>query len=68
MKVHVDQEKCIGSGNCADIASRVFSQREDDGIAEAFPGDVPADAYADVRQAATVCPVWAIEILEDDKR
>ena len=33
MKVQVDQDKCISSGNCVMHASEVFDQRVEDGVA-----------------------------------
>ena len=33
MKVKVDQDKCISSGQCVSHASEVFDQRDEDGVA-----------------------------------
>jgi ferredoxin len=62
MKVTVDKEKCIGSGQCVLAAPDVFDQQEDDGIVVLLNPDPPADLAEDVRQAAAVCPALAITV------
>ncbi|GAA4954505.1 ferredoxin [Actinoplanes utahensis] len=62
MKVSVDQEMCIGAGQCVMTAPRVFDQRDDDGVVillEETPGDEDQEA---VRNAAAVCPAAAIAV------
>lgn len=64
MKVHVDQRKCVGSGQCARTVPEVFDQRDEDGIVvlrTAQPDDRLAPA---VRKAARRCPAQAIRIEE----
>ncbi|MFE4454974.1 ferredoxin [Streptomyces sp. NPDC056796] len=61
MKVILDQDKCVASGQCVIAADDVFDQ-DDDGIAvllDAEPDQARAD---DVQQAAAVCPALAIRI------
>jgi ferredoxin len=62
MKVTVDKEKCIGSGQCVLAAPDVFDQQEDDGIVVLLNPDPPADLAEDVRQAGAVCPALAITV------
>ena len=62
MKVTVDQEKCIASGQCVLNAPDVFDQREEDGIVVLLRHDPPADLAADVEQAAALCPARAITV------
>jgi ferredoxin len=62
MKVIVDEEKCIASGQCVLNAPDVFDQRDEDGIVVLLNPSPPADAEADVRQAAALCPALAIMI------
>ena len=62
MKVTVDKDKCIGSGQCVLAAPDVFDQRDEDGIVVLLNADPPADRAADVKQAAAVCPALAITV------
>jgi ferredoxin len=62
MKVTVDTEKCIASGQCVLAAPEVFDQRDEDGIAVLLTPNPPAAFSEDVRRAATLCPAWAITI------
>ncbi|GAA3719312.1 ferredoxin [Gordonia hankookensis] len=64
MKITIDQDKCIASGQCVAAASDVFDQRDEDGIAFLVNDDPPEDEADDVRHAAAVCPALAI-LVED---
>ena len=64
MKVVVDQEKCVGAGQCVLLAPDVFDQRDEDGVVVLLQENPPAELHADVRQAAQVCPALAIEVDE----
>jgi ferredoxin len=64
MKVIIDQEKCVASGQCVLSAPDVFDQREDDGIAILLDETPPEDQADDVRTAAALCPALAIQIKE----
>ncbi|NKE61988.1 ferredoxin [Lentzea sp. PSKA42] len=63
MKVVVDQEKCVGAGQCVLAADDVFDQR-DDGLVALLDASPPSERLADVRHAAAVCPAAAI-VVED---
>ena len=64
MKLTVDQDKCVSSGQCVLNASEIFDQRDEDGVVvllNASPADDQAD---DARKAAAACPALAIHIEE----
>ncbi len=64
MKIRVDQNRCIGAGQCVRTAPAVFDQRESDGIVVLLV-DAPSDVFADkVRKAARLCPSQSIHIEE----
>jgi ferredoxin len=62
LKVTVDAETCIGTGNCAFNAPGVFDQ-DDDGTARVI--NVSGAPEEGIRFAASTCPVQAIRV-EDD--
>lgn len=62
MKVFLDQDKCVASGQCVTAADAVFDQRDEDGIAVLLDAEPSPDREAQVRQAAAVCPVLAIRV------
>ncbi|KUI26704.1 ferredoxin [Mycobacterium sp. GA-2829] len=64
MKVTVDQDKCVSSGQCVLNASDVFDQRDDDGVVELLVPQPAPDREADVRNAAAACPALAIHLEE----
>jgi ferredoxin len=64
MKIILDQDKCVASGQCVVAAADVFDQRDEDGIAVLLDAAPPAALTADVRQAEAVCPALAIRIEE----
>ncbi len=64
MKVVVDQDKCVSSGQCVLNADEVFDQRDDDGVVILL-NDSPSPDQADsARKAAAACPALAIDIEE----
>jgi ferredoxin len=64
MKVVIDQDKCVGAGQCVLLAPDVFDQRDEDGVVVLLQEFPPAELHDDVRQAARVCPALAIELAE----
>ena len=62
-KVYVDEDKCIGAGQCVRIAPEIFDQR-DDGIVILLDPTPPAALHAVARKAANLCPSLAITIEE----
>ncbi|MGE2720567.1 ferredoxin [Mycolicibacterium malmesburyense] len=64
MKLTVDQDKCVSSGQCVLNAADIFDQRDEDGVVVLLD-DSPADDQADnARKAAAACPALAIHIEE----
>ncbi|HEV3359234.1 MAG TPA: ferredoxin [Pseudonocardiaceae bacterium] len=64
MKVAVEQDKCVASGQCVLLAPDVFDQRDEDGSVVLLQENPPAELHDDVREAAQVCPALAIQLAE----
>ncbi len=64
MKVTVDQDLCVSSGQCVLNAGQVFDQRDSDGVVVLLNNDPPADQADNVRRAAAACPAQAIHVEE----
>jgi ferredoxin len=64
MKVAVEQDKCVGAGQCVLLAPDVFDQRDEDGSVVLLAENPPAELHEDVREAAQVCPALAIQLTE----
>ena len=63
MRVIVDQDACICSGQCVLAAPDVFDQSEE-GFVVLLDDEPPAQLHGDVRQAAGMCPALAITVEE----
>ncbi|WP_127361411.1 ferredoxin [Actinacidiphila soli] len=66
MKVIVDQNKCVASGQCVLSAPEVFDQRAEDGIVVLRAETPPEGLADDVRQAVALCPAQAIWVEEQE--
>ena len=64
VKVTVDQDKCVSSGQCVLNAGEVFDQRDDDGVVLLLTDNPPPDQAENTRKAAAACPALAIYIEE----
>jgi ferredoxin len=64
MKVSVDRDRCVGSGQCVLAAGDVFDQGEEDGIVLLLAAHPAADRLADVKHAVATCPALAITVEE----
>lgn len=62
MKISVDQDKCVSSGQCVLNAGELFDQRDDDGVVELLDGNPGPEQEDNARHAAAACPAMAIEI------
>ncbi len=63
MKVELEADKCVASGQCVLAAREVFDQ-DDDGIAILLADHPAAEHHDGVREAAAVCPAAAIRVVE----
>jgi len=62
MKVELEADKCVASGQCVVAAMEVFDQ-DDDGIAILLTEEVGDDRLGDVEEAVAVCPAAAIRLV-----
>ncbi len=63
IRVDVDRELCIGSGDCVESAPKVFDLDEED---KAIVLDPDALGTDEVVEAAGNCPVTAIFVIGED--
>jgi ferredoxin len=64
MKIHIDEDKCVGGGQCVLAAPEVFDQRDEDGIVVLLEESPADDLRPQVHEAALLCPALAI-LVED---
>jgi len=64
MKIIIDEDKCVGAGQCVLAAADVFDQRDEDGIVILLNPSPPDDLTAQVEDAALRCPALAIEVVK----
>jgi ferredoxin len=62
LRLEVDTDRCIGSGQCVLTAPRVFDQRDEDGLVALRTARPPAELREDARTAVELCPAGAIRI------
>ncbi|MER6187535.1 ferredoxin [Streptomyces sp. NPDC001652] len=62
MKVELEADKCVASGQCVLAAMDVFDQ-DDDGIAILLAEEVGDELVDDVKEAVAVCPAAAIRLV-----
>ncbi len=67
MKVKVNQDKCIGCGNCVALTESQIFDFNDDGLANAIVDEVPAELEETVKEAMAECPTEAIEEVKEVK-
>ena len=60
MNLKVNQDKCIGCGQCVSICEDVFNLN-DDGLAEVIETPVKEEHIEDATNAKESCPTEAIE-------
>ena len=64
LKIKIDRETCIGTGNCIKIAPEVF-EFDDDRIVS-FKEKIDPVEKEDLIEACSVCPVSALGVLKID--
>ena len=62
-RVEVDQDMCVGSANCVEVARGAFKLNDED---KAEVDDPTAVSIEDLREAEEQCPVAAILVEEQD--
>jgi ferredoxin len=64
VKVDIEQDKCIGAGQCVLNAPDVFDQDDDTGIAFLIEDAPGPELQASARLAMQICPAAAIHLRE----
>ncbi len=68
MRITVDRDRCIGSGNCAFYAPATFDLDDELKVTIlAGADDAGQDAVSDIRAAVEGCPVDALALHEGDE-
>jgi ferredoxin len=65
LKVHVDQEKCVGHARCKSLAPELFELDEYGNAHEVGDGTVPPGLEDKAWLAQTNCPEIAIDVTEE---
>ncbi|MEV8565384.1 ferredoxin [Streptomyces sp. NPDC051322] len=61
MRISINTDVCIGAGQCALAAPKVFTQ-DDEGFSELLPGQEDGAGDPMIGEAARACPVRAITV------
>ncbi|MFE3000851.1 ferredoxin [Nocardia sp. NPDC059246] len=64
MRIEVDEDACVGGGQCVQAAAEVFDQRDEDGVVVLLEEAPGVELYEAVREAAMRCPAAAIRVIE----
>ena len=67
MKVKVNQDKCIGCGNCVALSDNQLFDFDDNGLAKCILDEIPKDLEETANDAINQCPTEAIEEIKEDK-
>jgi ferredoxin len=65
LHIDIDQDLCVGAGQCALAAPGVFTQ-DDDGFSTPLPCREDGGGNPMVREASRACPVGAITVTETE--
>jgi ferredoxin len=63
VKILIDEDKCIGGGQCVLAAPEVFDQRDEDGIVVLLNSRPSSESAERVERAAMLCPALAITVV-----
>ena len=61
-------ERCMGAGNCAEVAPKYFDQSDTDGTVVVRQAAVDPDDRVLVEQAIDICPVGALALAAQGAR
>ncbi|KOV80194.1 ferredoxin [Nocardia sp. NRRL S-836] len=64
MVVRIDQERCIGAGQCVLAAPEVFDQSDETGTGLVLLPEPPASLLPGVRDAVDRCPAGVVTLEE----
>lgn len=64
-RVEVDQDRCCGSGLCAEAIPDVFDQ-DDNAVVVLLTSTPPDHQRFEIENAAFACPAGAIEVVGED--
>jgi ferredoxin len=58
--LEIFEERCIGAGNCAEVAGKYFGLKDTDGTVALLRAELDPGDEALVERAVNICPVGAI--------
>ena len=64
MRIELDQDMCIGAGNCVLTAPDLFDQRDEDGVAFVLEENPSPEQEGSTKEAEALCPASAIRVLK----
>jgi ferredoxin len=64
MRVSIDEDGCVGAGQCVLAAPDVFDQRDEDGIVVLLDETPAPELHDATREAAMLCPALVIRLAE----
>jgi ferredoxin len=66
VKIHIDQDRCVGHGRCYSLAPALIEPDDIGNGREIGDGSVPPEQESNARKAASNCPELAVILEEDD--
>ncbi|GAA3750951.1 ferredoxin [Streptomyces tremellae] len=64
MRITVEQDRCVASGQCVLAAPELFDQRDEDGVVVLLRDEASPGQEESAREAARICPALAITVDE----